>query len=98
VQERTRGAPSTAIGYDEGMILPVRRDALRDRELLDEADELEAYARSTPSERLALALALSDLTRKLAKGAGSRWIDEGSADLETKAALYVAPLRALMRP
>jgi hypothetical protein len=80
------------------MILPVRREALRDRQLLDEADEMDAHARGTPSERLGLALALSDLARKLARGAGSRWVEEGSADLESKSALYVAPLRALMRP
>lgn len=80
------------------MILPFRRDALVERELLDEQDEMRAHAQGTPSERLAMALGLSDLVRKLARGAGSRWVDEGSADLETKAALYVAPLRALIRP
>ncbi|MEP7119305.1 MAG: hypothetical protein ABJE95_00105 [Byssovorax sp.] len=79
------------------MILPFRRDALAARELLDEQDEMRAHAEGTPSERLAMALGLSELVRKLARSAGSRWVDEGSADLETKAALYVAPLRALMR-
>ena len=79
------------------MILPFRRDALVERELLDEQDEVRAHAEVTPSERLAMALGLSDLVRKLARSAGSRWVDEGSADLETKAARYVAPLRALMR-
>jgi len=80
------------------MILPVRREALGERELLDAADEMEARTHGTPSERLLMALALSELARKLARGAGSRWIEEGYADLETKSALYVAPLRALMRP
>ena len=42
-------------------------------------------------------LGLSDLVRTLARGAGSRWVDEGSADLETTSALCVAPLHALMR-
>lgn len=83
--------------YVGRVILPVRREALRERELLDEEDAMEAHARGTPSERLAIALGLSDLARKLASGARSRWVVEGSADLETKSALYVAPLRALMR-
>ena len=80
------------------MILPFRREALGERELLDEQDEMQAHALGTPSDRLAMALGLSDLVRKLARGAGSRWDDEGSTDLETKSALYVAPLHALMRP
>jgi hypothetical protein len=79
------------------VILPFRRDALAERELQDEQDEMRAHAQGTPSERLAMALGLSDLVRKLGRSVGSRWIDEGSADLETKAALYVAPLRALIR-
>jgi hypothetical protein len=79
------------------VLLPLRREALRERESLDEQDEMEAHSRGTPSERLAIALGLSDLVRKLARGAGSRWVDEGSTSLEIKSALYVTPLRVLMR-
>lgn len=78
------------------MILPFRREALAEREILDEQDEMREHAQGTPADRLAMALGLSDLVRKLARSAGSRWVDEGSMDLETKSALYVAPLRALM--
>jgi hypothetical protein len=86
------------MGHSAPMILPVRRDALRERERLDEQDDMAAHAHGTPSERLAMALGLSDLVRKLARSAGSRWVEAGSADLETKSALYVAPLRALIEP
>jgi hypothetical protein len=79
------------------MIPPVRRDALREREALDEADEAEAYARESSSERLAMALELSDVTRALAESVGARWVTEPVLDLEEKAELYVAPLRASAR-
>jgi hypothetical protein len=79
------------------MILPFRREALRAREALDEADEVEAYARETPSERLALVIELSDLARSLAEAVGAPWVTETVDDLEEKARLYALPLRVLMR-
>lgn len=40
------------------MILPLRRDALKERGHLDEADEDACFARSTPSQRLEVSLEL----------------------------------------
>ena len=78
------------------MILPLRRDALRERDRLDEADEDAAFARSTPSQRLELSVELSDVTRSLAESVGSAWVSEAGMALENKARLYVTPLRALL--
>jgi hypothetical protein len=79
------------------VIPPVRRDALRERQALDEADEAAAYARETVGERLAMAIELSDLTRSLAEAVGAPWVTDAVDDLEDKARLYAAPLRALDR-
>ncbi|HZF47527.1 MAG TPA: hypothetical protein VE093_02695 [Polyangiaceae bacterium] len=78
------------------MILPLRRDALRERDRLDEADEDAAFARSTPSQRLELSVELSDVMRSLAESVGSAWVSDASMALENKARLYVTPLRALL--
>ena len=43
------------------MLLPFRRDALRERARLDEADEADAYEHTTPSERIERSLELSEL-------------------------------------
>jgi hypothetical protein len=77
------------------MIPPVRREALRQREALDEADERMAHERESPSERLALTIELSDLTRALAEAVGAPWVSEPADDLGEKARLYARPLRAL---
>ena len=79
------------------MLLPFRRDALRERARLDEADEAEAYARTTPDERIERCLELSELSRELAESVGGAWIGEASASLEEKAHLYVVPLRLVLR-
>ena len=78
------------------VILPLRRDALKERGRLDEADEDAAFARSTPSQRLELSVEISDVTRSLAESVESTWVSEASMALESKAHLYVAPLRALL--
>jgi hypothetical protein len=79
------------------MLLPFRRDALREKNRLDEADEDEVCARMTPSERLERSLELSNMARELAESVGASWTQEASASLEEKARLYVAPMRALLR-
>ena len=79
------------------MLLPVRREALRERQALDEADELAQHARETISDRLAMAIELSELTRALAVAVGAPWVAEAVDDLEDKARLWAAPLRALER-
>lgn len=84
------------IGYIFPVILPLRRDALKERGHLDEADEDATFARSTPSQRLELSVELSDVTRSLAESVGSDWVLEARMALESKADLYVAPMRALL--
>jgi hypothetical protein len=79
------------------MLLPLRRDALRERTRLDEADEADAYARTTPSERIERSLELSELARQLARAVGSAWTEQAGTGLEEKARLYVAPMRAAGR-
>jgi len=79
------------------MLLPFRRDALRERARLDEADEADAYEHTTPSERIERCLELSELARELASAVGSAWTKYASAGLEDKARIYVAPMRATAR-
>jgi len=75
------------------MLLPFRRESLRERSELDELSELSEAREESPSERLELAFELSDLTRDLAESAGAQWL-ESASDLEEKARLYVGPLKA----
>jgi hypothetical protein len=77
------------------MLLPFRREALRERTRLDEVDEADAHDQTTPSERIERCLELSDLARELAGAVGSAWIEQASASIEEKARIYVAPLRAV---
>jgi hypothetical protein len=79
------------------MLLPFRRDALRERARLDEADEADAYEHTTPSERIERSLELSELAGELARAVGSEWTEQAGAALEEKARLYVAPMRAAAR-
>jgi len=64
---------------------------------MDEACDIEAYTRESVSDRLAMAIELSDLTRALAESVGAPWVNEPVDDLGDKARLYSAPLRALVR-
>jgi hypothetical protein len=69
----------------------MRVDRLAERSRRDELDEAEAATAESPSDRLALVLELSDLTRDLAVSASVAWLDTQS-DLSEKARLYVTPL------
>lgn len=75
----------------------MKRDALRERALQDDADEAEACAHESLSERLALTIELSDLSRALAEAVSAAWPSAPTDDLEDKSRLYAAPLRALVR-
>ncbi len=79
------------------MIPPVRRDALAKRALRDEEDERTESDKETPTERLELALELSELAREAAESVGADWIVSPPADLPEKARLYALPLRLLKR-
>jgi hypothetical protein len=82
--------------YTLAMILPFDRRRMRERNALDEAEESEEAVCRTPSENLATTLALSDLARALARGAGSAWVDDPGASLAEKSGRYAAPLRLLL--
>lgn len=79
------------------MILPVRREALKERAALDAQDEAELYKHETPERRFLIGLQLSELARTLARAAGADWILNPRDDLAEKARLFAAPLRRLSR-
>jgi len=78
------------------MTLPLRREHMAERSRRDVAEERAASLNESPSERLLLALELSDLTRDLAVSASAAWVRQ-PRPLEGKARLYVAPLVAAAR-
>lgn len=72
---------------------PINRAQLGRFSEKEAEDEATAFAQETPERRLAVALALIQMTRKLAKAASADWIVSPSYDLDEKARMYVAPLR-----
>lgn len=66
---------------------------MRERNLLDDIDEIEQAARQTPSERFAAGLALSDLAIAMLRGNPDAPVLDRLEDLEDKARLWAAPLR-----
>ena len=87
--------PSIPRWYSLDVVLPIKRDALKERAALDAADEAEQYQRESPEQRFRIGLALSELARKLARAAGAEWITSPPDDLADKARLYAEPLRRL---
>jgi hypothetical protein len=79
------------------MILPFKREHLDERARLDADEDVDLSMRESPSQRLATAVALSDLVRTLATGAGARWIREDPDDLAEKAARYATRQVARLR-
>lgn len=79
------------------MILPMRREALKIRGAMDEAEEERICAGESVSERLLMTLELSELSRALAFAVDAPWTREVFDDLADKARLYAAPLRVLVR-
>lgn len=76
------------------MKLPFDRARLRERNLLDDIEEIEQAARLSPEERIRLCLTMSAEARALALAfAGQVTMDEYD-DVEEKARLWVAPLKA----
>jgi hypothetical protein len=70
-----------------GVKLPFDRDRMRERNLLDEADEIAQMASMTPEERFLRGLELSELALSLARSRpdGGRMVSE---PLERKAWLW----------
>ena len=79
------------------MKLPFDRERMRERNLLDDIDEIEQAARQTPAERFAAGLALSDLAIAMLRGNPDAPVLDRLDDLEEKARLWAAPLQASNR-
>jgi hypothetical protein len=79
------------------MKLPFDRERMRERNLLDDIDEIEQAAAQTPEQRFIDALDLSDLALDLYFGNPNAPAIERLKDLEEKARLWAAPLAAIKR-
>jgi hypothetical protein len=79
------------------VIPPVRREALARRAERDAEDELRECSSESPSDRLELALELSELAREAAESLGADWVLAPPDDLAEKARLYARPLAVLTR-
>jgi len=78
------------------MKLPFCRQRLRERNALDDQEDIADAAARSPSELLAITLSLSHTALALARSATGKLPEP--TDLEDEAARYVAPLRAVMQP
>jgi hypothetical protein len=76
--------------------LPLRRERLAERSRRDQLEEAALARLESPSERLALALELSELTRDLAEAASASWLGSDSR-LSDKLRFYVTPLESAAR-
>jgi hypothetical protein len=79
------------------MKLPFDRERMRERNLLDDIDEMEQAARQTPSERFVAGLTLSGLAIAMFRGNPDAPVLDRLEDLEEKARLWAAPLQASKR-
>ena len=77
------------------MKLPLDRERMRERNLLDDIDEIVQTAAQAPGERLADALDLSDLALELYSANPDAPIIDRLDDLQEKARLWAAPLAAI---
>jgi len=77
------------------MKLPFDREAMRERNLLDDIDEIEQARRMTPEQRFAAELDLSEFCLSLARGNPDAPEEDRLASLEEKARLLAAPLRLI---
>ena len=77
------------------MIPPFDRERLKQRNALDVEQGALASAEKTPAERFEETIEVSELARELALATGTA---AETDDLETKARLFVRPLRAVTPP
>lgn len=77
------------------MLLPFKRDRLRERNAVDEAEDQADSALRSPAERVELTLQLSEAVRLFSHATGTAQPASVDADLERKARLYALPLRLL---
>jgi len=79
------------------MKLPFDRERMRERNLLDDIGEIELTAAQSPAERFAATLALSNLALAFFRGNPDAPMLDWLEDLEEKARLWAAPLKAIKR-
>ncbi|HSS02433.1 MAG TPA: hypothetical protein VLM79_35480 [Kofleriaceae bacterium] len=77
------------------MKLPLDRERMRERNLLDDIDAIELAAAQTPEQRFVEALDLSGLALDLYRGNPNAPIIDRLDDLREKARLWAAPLAAV---
>jgi len=79
------------------MKLPFDRERMRERNLLDDIDEIEIAMSRTPEERFIATLELSGRALALYRGNPDAPVIDWREDLEEKARLWAAPLAAIKR-
>lgn len=67
---------------------------MRERNLLDDIDEVEQMSALTPAQRLRMCLEMSGTARAMALGGAGQDVMEQYDTIEEKALLWVEPLRA----
>ena len=75
------------------MLPPFNRERLKQRNSIDAEQEAATSGDKTPAQRFADTLEVSEVVRELAAATGT---EAATNDLESKARLYVRPLRAMM--
>ncbi|MFO0591946.1 MAG: hypothetical protein U0441_30650 [Polyangiaceae bacterium] len=75
------------------MKLPFDRERMRERNLLDDIDEIEQAIRMTPEERFRATLGLSDFCIGLLRANPAAQGPDRLEELEEKSRLWAAPLR-----
>jgi len=79
------------------MKLPFNKERMRERNLLDDISEIELTAAQSPAELFAATLTLSDLALAFFRGNPDAPALDRLEDLEEKAQLWAAPLKAIRR-
>lgn len=79
------------------MKLPFDRERMRERNLLDDIGEIDLAVAQSPAERLAATLTLSDLALAFFRGNPDAPVLDRLEELEEKARLWAAPLKAIRR-
>jgi hypothetical protein len=85
----------TGACYSRCVLLPFKRDRLRERNAVDRAEDQSDSALRSPAERVEITLQLSEAVRLLSHATGAPQHASEDASLEGKARLYALPLRLL---
>lgn len=76
------------------MKLPFDRERMRERNLLDDIDDVEQMSDLTPGQRLRMCLEMSATARAFALAGAGQEVMERYDTVEEKALIWAAPLRA----